>query len=142
MLDRQITPTVSLRDLDDRDAVSEMVLRFYRDVAMDDLLGPMFNDIAKVDWAEHLTKVTAFWCRALFAMPGYEGNPFRAHQVIHAQQAFTTAHFERWLELFYGTIESGWAGTNAEKAKALANKVARVHSHQLVVDPSNDPAEK
>jgi hemoglobin len=129
-----------LRDLDDHDAVAEMVICFYRDVAMDDLLGPMFNDVAKVDWAEHLTKLTAFWCRALFAIPGYEGNPFRAHQRIHAQRAFTKAHFERWLDLFYGTIDSRWAGPNAEKAKAFADRVARVHGQQLVVDPSNDRA--
>jgi hemoglobin len=137
MLDRESTPTVPIRDLDDRDAVAEMVIRFYRDVAMDDLLGPMFNDVAKVDWAEHLTKLTAFWCRALFSMPGYEGNPFRAHQRIHVQQAFTAAHFARWLDLFCGTIDSGWAGANAEKAKALAHKVARVHGHQLVAEPSH-----
>jgi hemoglobin len=140
MLDRPPTPTEALRDLDDRDAVAEMVVRFYRDVAMDDLLGPMFNDVAKVDWAEHLAKLTAFWCRALLGMPGYEGNPFRAHQLVHARRAFTTAHFERWLDLFCGTIDSGWAGTNAERAKALANKVACVHSHQLVADSSNDRA--
>ena len=139
MLNRQIAPTLPLRDLDDRDAVAEMVVRFYRYVAMDDILGPMFNDVAKVDWGEHLPKLTAFWCRALFSMPGYEGNPFRAHQLVHAQRAFTTAHFERWLDIFHETIDTGWAGTNAEKAKALANKVARVHHHQLVVVASSDP---
>ena len=139
MLNRQIAPSLSLHDLDDRDAVAEMVVRFYRDVAMDDLLGPMFNDVAQVDWAEHLPKLTAFWCRALFSMPGYEGNPFRAHQLVHAQRAFTTAHFERWLEIFHETIDAGWAGTNVEKAKALANKVARVHHHQLVSHASKDP---
>ena len=32
------------RDLTDRDDVAEMVLRFYRDVAKDDLLGPMFTE--------------------------------------------------------------------------------------------------
>lgn len=139
MLSRRTAPSLPLHDLDDRDAVAEMVVRFYRYVAMDDILGPMFNDVAKVDWAEHLPKLTAFWCRALFSMPGYEGNPFRAHQLVHAQRAFTTAHFERWLDIFHETIDTGWAGTNAEKAKALANKVARVHHHQLVVDTASDP---
>lgn len=137
MLSHRTAPTLPLQDLDDRDAVAEMVVRFYRYVAMDDLLGPMFNDVAKVDWGEHLPKLTAFWCRALFSMPGYEGNPFRAHQLVHARRAFTTAHFERWLDTFHETIDTGWAGPNAEKAKALANKVARVHHHQLVDAPSD-----
>jgi hemoglobin len=109
-----------------------MVRRFYRDVAQDDLLGPMFNDVARVDWSEHIPKLTAFWCRALFATAGYAGNPFRAHQLVHARQPFTAAHFERWLELFYETVDLGWSGPNAEKVKSLAANVARVHGDQLV----------
>ncbi len=120
------------RDLLDPGDVGDMVQRFYRDVAQDDLLGPMFNDVARVDWSEHLPKLTAFWCRALFGTSGYTGNPFRAHQLVHAQRAFTAAHFERWLDLFYETIERGWAGPNAEKVKDLAANVARVHREQLV----------
>ena len=42
-----------------------MVRRFYADVTQDDLLGPMFNEVARVHWSEHLPKLTAFWCRAL-----------------------------------------------------------------------------
>src|SRR3546814_3832007 len=89
------TPT---RDLDDESEIAEMVRRFYADVAQDDLLGPMFNDVAQVDWSEHLPKLTAFWSRALLGRSGYAGNPFRAHALVHAQQAFTVAHFERWLD--------------------------------------------
>ena len=119
-------------DLCDPDEVSEMVRRFYFDVAQDDLLGPLFNDVARVDWSEHLPKLTAFWCRALFSMPGYEGNPYRRHQLVHQRQAFTREHFQRWLDLFHETIDLGWAGPKAEQAKALARKVAAVHSQQLV----------
>lgn len=125
-------PIVELSDLNDPDDVAELVRRFYRDVAQDDLLGPMFNDIAKVNWAEHLPKLTAFWCRALFGLPGYSGNPFRAHRDVHAQRAFTMAHFRRWLDLFEETVDLGWSGANAERAKELARNVARVHAGQLV----------
>lgn len=34
----------------------------------DDLLGPVFNEVAQVNWPEHLAKLTAFWCRALFGI--------------------------------------------------------------------------
>lgn len=125
------------RDIDGPAAVSEMVRRFYREVAQDDVLGPMFNDVARVDWAEHIPKLTAFWSRALFAEPGYDGNPFRAHQLIHDRRPFTDEHFDRWLDLFFETVDSGWAGPNAERAKAFAGKVARVHRQQLVSRPSN-----
>lgn len=123
------------RDLDSPEEIAEMVRRFYADVAMDDLLGPMFNDVAHVDWATHLPKLTAFWCRALLGLPGYAGNPFRAHAEIHARRSFTAAHFERWLGLFHETLELGWVGPNADRAAQLADDVARVHSQQLLGGP-------
>jgi hemoglobin len=122
------------RDLEGPDDVAELVKRFYRDVGQDDLIGPMFTDVARVDWSEHLPKLTAFWCRFLFSQPGYEGNPFRAHLDIHAQAPFRLAHFHRWLDLFEETIDMGWAGPNAERAKAFANRVAVVHGKQLTRD--------
>lgn len=109
-----------------------MVRRFYADVAMDDLLGPMFNDVAQVDWSEHLPKLTAFWSRALLGHQGYAGNPFRAHAEVHQQQPFTRAHFERWLSLFHETLDLGWVGPNADRASELARNVARVHGDQLL----------
>lgn len=120
------------RDLDSPDEIAEMVRRFYADVAQDDVLGPMFNDVAQVDWSEHLPKLTAFWCRALLGLPGYSGNPFRAHTLVHAQRSFMSAHFERWLSLFRDTVELGWFGPNATRALELAGAVARVHSLQIV----------
>jgi hemoglobin len=123
------TPTT---DLDSPVEIAEMVRRFYQDVAQDDLLGPLFNDVAQVDWVAHLPKLTAFWCRALLGMEGYSGNPYREHSRINDISPFTMAHFERWLELFHDTVELGWVGPNADRALALAHKVAEVHSGQLV----------
>jgi hemoglobin len=120
------------RDLCSPEEIAEMVRRFYADVAQDELLGPIFNDIARVDWAEHLPKLTAFWCRALLGIPGYSGNPFQAHLHIHDQRPFTEAHFLRWLSLFHETLTLGWVGPNADRAAELANNVARVHSQQLI----------
>jgi hemoglobin len=88
------SPPAPSRDLDP-DEVGELVRRFYAAVAQDDLLGPLFNEVAKVDWSEHLPKLTAFWRRVLFGIPGYAGNPFQAHKQVYLQQPFTVAHFRR-----------------------------------------------
>src|SRR3546814_14437050 len=58
--------------------------------------------------------------------------PFRAHALVHAQEPFTVAHFERWLTLFHETILLGWVGPRADRAHDLADNVARVHSQQLI----------
>lgn len=119
-------------DVDSPDDIAELMRRFYGDVAQDDLLGPMFNDVARVDWSEHIPKLTAFWCRAVFGIQGYAGNPFRAHLDVHVQRSFTAAHFRRWLDLFEENLDLGWRGPNAVRMKALANNVARVHGDQLI----------
>lgn len=129
---RSAIPPTPTRDLDSPEEIAEMVRRFYADVAMDDLLGPIFNDVAQVDWSAHLPKLTAFWCRVILSLPGYSGNPFRAHADVHERRSFTTAHFERWLDLFEETLELGWVGPNAARARQLAHDVARVHHDHLV----------
>lgn len=123
------------RDLDDPAQVAELVRRFYADVSQDDLLGPVFNDVAQVDWVEHLPKLTAFWCRALFGTAGYAGNPFQAHKAVHGERPLTAAHFARWLALFEETVELGWVGPNADRVLALAKQVAKVHSKELLGQP-------
>lgn len=126
------------KDLDSPEDITEMVRRFYADVAMDDLLGPVFNDVAQVDWSAHLPRLAAFWSRALLGQPGYSGNPFQAHARVHQQQPFTPAMFERWLSLFEETLELGWVGPNADRALALAQNVARVHREHLDSGPAGD----
>lgn len=120
------------RDLDDPAEIAALVRRFYADVMHDDLLGPVFTDVAQVDWVEHLPKLTAFWCRALLGIESYAGNPFKAHRDVHERRPFTPAHFRRWLELFEETLVLGWVGPKADQALALARQVAWVHSHQLI----------
>ena len=110
-------------DLDSPEEIAEMVRRFYADVAMDDLFEHR---------SEHLPKLTAFWSRALLALPGYAGNPFRAHAEVHHQEPFTPAHFERWLGLFTETVELGWVVHGADRALAIAHQVARVHREHLL----------
>lgn len=112
-----------------------MVRRLHQDVARDDLLGPVFNDVAQIDRSAHLSKLAAFWCRALLGVNGHQGNPFRAHSDVHARSPFTAAFFERWLQLSHETVELGWVGPNASRALELAHDVVRVHGQQLIGTP-------
>lgn len=121
--------------LDDPFEVTSLVRRFYARVNEDPLLGPVFNDVAGVDWSEHLPKLTVFWCRILFGTPGFAGAPMRAHMVVHMQSPLRHAHFQRWVELFVDTVDGGWAGANAERAKEFAAGVARAHSQRMIGTP-------
>lgn len=119
------------RDLDTTEAIEQMVEAFYAKVAVDDLLGPVFNDVAHVDWNLHVPKIARFWNRILLEQPGYEGNPLRSHEHVNAKTPMTQQHFDRWLSLFRDTIAATWSGPKATRAIAFAENVARGHYKYL-----------
>lgn len=119
------------RDLDSRDAIVELVDAFYARVRADDLLGPIFDDVARVDWAAHLPRMYAFWDSVLFGAPGFKGNPLAVHLQLGRRVRLTAREFERWLELFNDSVDALFAGPGAESAKARAARIATVMLHHL-----------
>ena len=111
-------------DITDRDDIRTLVVAFYRDAAMDDLLGPIFH-AAHVDWSVHIPKLVDFWAWQLLGERGYDGNPLRAHEPSHARTPFRREHYDRWLELFDASVDARFEGPVAEVAKARARRMAR-----------------
>jgi hemoglobin len=110
-------------DLTTPEHIEQLVRAFYRDVATDDLLGPIFAGV-DVDWPSHVDKLTDFWAWQILGIRGYDGNPLRAHEPVHERFTFTEAHFDRWLELFTAHVDRSFAGPNAELATQRATKMA------------------
>jgi hemoglobin len=121
-------------DIVGRDDIERLVVAFYRDVAMDDVLGPIFN-AARVDWSVHIPKLVDFWAGQLLGERGYDGNPLRAHEPVHARTPFHDAHYQRWLEIFDGTVDRFSEGPVAETAKARARRMARALQRLLAGVP-------
>jgi hemoglobin len=111
------------RDIEGVEDLEELVRAFYRDVAMDDVLGPVFS-AAGVDWSAHIPKLVDFWTWQLFGERVYVGQPMQAHVGAHRRTPFADRHYERWLDLFTVTVDDRFAGPVAELAKARAHKVA------------------
>jgi hemoglobin len=130
------------RDLDTREHIEDMVRDFYRQVAMDDLLGPVFA-AARVDWSVHIPKLVDFWAWQLIGAPATGRNPLRAHEPIHARHPFTPAMYDRWVAMFCSTVDDGFAGPVAEAAKARARRMARALERLLAGDhgPGSRPVE-
>ena len=110
-------------DIVDRGDIDLMVRNFYRDAAMDDVLGPVFV-AALVNWNVHVATLIDFWAWQLLGEPGYEGQPLRAHEPIHARTPLSHAMYERWLELFCETVDESFRGPRAEVAKGRGRKMA------------------
>ena len=122
-------------DLATRDDVYGLVRDFYRQAAMDDLLGPIF-EATITDWNHHIDKITDFWVWQLFGQRGYEGNPLIAHRPVHERMPFRPEHYGRWLELFVETVDLDYAGPVAEAAKQRAAKMA--NAMQRLLDGVSD----
>lgn len=76
----QPTAPPSDKDLSDRAQVHDLVVDFYREIVFDDLLGPVFEEVAEVDWTVHLPRLIDFWCRVLLGEPGYDGHVLSPHK--------------------------------------------------------------
>ncbi len=96
------------------------VNEFYKKVAEDDLLAPIFIGKNKGHWQPHLERMYLFWNAALFGEKGYVGNPFSKHITLH----ITEVHFERWLTHFANTIDTYFEGALATDAKWRAGTMA------------------
>src|SRR4051794_20183938 len=112
--------TQPTNDLDTRSQIHDLVVRFYREIVFDDLLGPVFTDVAEVDWSVHIPKLIDYWCRVLLGQPGYDGFLVAAHRPVHELEPFTIALFDPWYLLFVEAGDRGWQGPMAAKAEAHA----------------------
>jgi hemoglobin len=122
---------MSKRTLDSPEAIRFLVDSFYEKVQADDFIGPIFTDVAHVDWAKHLPKMYAFWENIILGNDAYHGHPFRPHLLINQQHTLTLDHFERWLMLFSKTLTEHFEGTNAELTRQRATQIALVWNHKF-----------
>ncbi len=91
-------------------AIERLVRRFYERGDVDDLLGPIFRAIPKLE--EHLGVIIDFWSRQLIGSDRYTGRPFPPHWKLE----LTPEHFDRWMALFSRTAHEELPADLAEKA--------------------------
>ncbi len=129
-------------DINGRPEIEILVDRFYEKVRADDLIGPIFTDVAKVDWNVHLPKLYAFWQTVLFGNGGFQGNPLRAHFDLVRKTEMDWPRFERWLALFNETVDELFTGDRAGHIKRAAEDMANVIHSRInnVPDRRFDPA--
>jgi hemoglobin len=109
------------KPIESRNDIEVLVNEFYSKVRKDSLIGPIFNDIAKVNWDEHLPKLYNFWSDLLLGEDSYQGRPFPPHIPLNLE----ISHFERWLQLFLQTVDENFTGLKADEAKRRALGIAR-----------------
>jgi hemoglobin len=119
-LKSEITAVLSKRDISTDSDIRLLVDEFYRRVRLDPLLQPVFDDVARVDWMEHLPHLYAFWSDLLFRTRRFTGRPWPKHAVLPVNRE----HFQRWLSLFRSAVDDNFAGPRATEAKGFAASIA------------------
>ena len=119
------------KTLDSPEAIKHLVDSFYEKTRADSFIGPIFTEVAGVDWAVHLPKMYAFWETIILGNNAYDGHPFRPHLLVNQMQTLTRDHFDRWLALFSETIQENFTGETAEQVRQRATQIAIVWSQKL-----------
>jgi hemoglobin len=127
-----VSQPVVRRDLDSRAQIHDLVVAFYREVVLDVLLGPVFEEVAEVDWSVHIPKLIDYWCRVLLGQPGYDGHLLAPHQDVHERGPFRPELFDRWYRLFAASIEARWEGPIADRAKTHAARMAATLARRIL----------
>ena len=127
-------------DLSSRAAIHDLVVDFYREVVFDDLLGPVFGEVAEVDWSIHIPKLVDYWSRILLDEPGPATSIVGVHRALHQSEPMTSEHCDRWWGLWCASIDSRWSGPYADRARrhaaALMSGMAK-HVFGFAWEPSD-----
>lgn len=120
------------KDILNRADIEMLVNAFYRKVLADKLLGFIFQDVAKVNWLNHLPVMYDFWENVIFYTGSYEGNPLHLHKHLHHITPLERSHFDRWNKLFLSTVDGLFEGPNAELIKERALNISDIMRNQLM----------
>ena len=121
----------SRHDIRDRDDIANLIEAFYTRAFADRMLGPIFTDIAQMDLEAHMPIMCDFWETVLFQAGTYGRNAFNVHLDLHQQEPLTPMHFQRWLDIWEGTVDDLFAGPKATQAKVQAARIAGSISRRL-----------
>jgi hemoglobin len=129
-------------DILGRDEIVRLVDRFYGKVRGDETLGFIFDKVAAIDWDAHLPKMYAFWQTVLFRDGGFRGDPLGKHARLVPLTEMGPQQFDRWLELFYESVDELFEGENAGHIKRCAADMANVIHSKIhsIANPALDPA--
>jgi hemoglobin len=118
-------------DIGSKEDIRLLIDTFYGKVRDHAILGPIFNDIAQVDWEHHMPKMVAFWEFILLDGTEYQGHPLRPHLALNSFHQLEAHHFEQWLSLFSVSIDELFEGVKANEAKDRALQIGQTWLHKI-----------
>ncbi len=125
------------KDIKDRKAIELLIDTFYDKVRKDETLAYIFDDIAKVDWENHLPVMYDFWETTLFHTGSYKRNAMQPHLDLNEKIPLKKLHFDQWLKLFNETVDELFEGEIAHNAKTRALSIATMMQIKISKGPGS-----
>lgn len=120
------------KDINTRKDIELLVDEFYQKVKVDETLGPVFTEIARINWEKHLPLMCDFWENAILFTGSYQGNPMDLHLHLHKAMPLLSIHFQKWNQLFINTVDGLFKGEKALLAKQRALKISEVLQSKIL----------
>lgn len=115
-----------MNDVENRHDIENIVKKFYEKAIPDAVIGHFFTQVIPIDWDEHIQIVTNFWDSMIFGTSEYTRNPMTPHMHLHSLSKMQKPHFDRWLELWTGTINENYEGNTAKEIITRATSIAKI----------------
>lgn len=115
------------KEISSLEDIKLMVDTFYNKIRKDGMLRDIFNEKIQERWPDHLEKMYRFWQTVLLEEHTYHGSPF----VPHAKLTVEKEHFDRWIALFFETVDSLFCGEKAERAKWQGERMAEMFHSKI-----------
>jgi len=122
---------IEKQDIQNADDIKHLLDTFYAKVLKDDVIGYIFTDVAQISLEIHMPVLYAFWETILFGVANYRGNPILKHIELNKKEPLTDLHFERWISLFFETIDELFEGKTADLAKEKAKAMRFLMQHKI-----------
>ncbi len=118
-------------DIQSRKDIELLINSFYEKVKKDDTIGFIFNGIARVNWEQHLPIMFDFWETILLDAASYRKNVMEVHYTLNRKISLEEKHFQRWLQLFFETVDELFTGNIATMAKTKAKSIAGLMQYKM-----------
>ncbi len=129
-----------MHDVETRADLERLVRAFYSRALEDPIIGWIFTDVARLDLEAHVPVITSFWETLVLDRRTYDRGAFAPHAALHARVGLRAGHFERWLALWYATVDELFAGPRAELTKAHAFRLGTAFRGRLAAHPGPERA--
>nr|WP_295873980.1 group III truncated hemoglobin [uncultured Chitinophaga sp.] len=119
------------KQITSRADIQLLVDRFYEKVKVDDVIGYIFQDVARVDWDKHLPIMYDFWEQLLLDSNRYGRNTMAPHFAVNQKVPLQPAHFDRWISLFETTVNELFTGEKTELAISRARSIKDIMQFKM-----------